>query len=117
MAAIPAPVVRHLATPAWEINARAELGLVRRTMQDAFAVIPDAPCSWQACDVVALFDGVGGLPHGAEAAQAAATGLREAIRRATTPSQVFSHLQELVLATGGASTAVVAFLARAGGRS
>ena len=107
--------MRHLATPAWRIHARAERGKVRRTMQDAFAVLPDAPAAWRKCDAIAVFDGVGGLAHGAEAAGAAAAGLHEAVRLAVSPADIFAHLQNQVRATKGATTAVLALLPRSGG--
>ncbi|MCA1819250.1 MAG: SpoIIE family protein phosphatase [Halobacteriales archaeon] len=112
--ALPARLERHLSTPAWSIHARAERG-ERPSMQDAFAVLADVPCAWQRCDAVAIFDGVGGMAHGAEAAQAAADTLLDAIRSAKSPQDIFRHLQRVVQATGGATTAVVALLPRGAG--
>lgn len=115
-ATLPAPVVRHLATPAWSIHVRAVQGAVRSSMQDAHVVLAGVACAGRPCDVVAIFDGVGGHPRGGEAAKAAADAMPEAARTAASAADLLARLQPAVLATGGATTAVVVLLPRSGGR-
>jgi serine/threonine protein phosphatase PrpC len=61
-----------------------------------------------------VFDGVGGLPHGEEAAVAAAQALGPLVRKGTPDAELLAALHAVVEATGGMTTAVVA-LARGGG--
>jgi len=110
----PAPLLRHLATRDWTIVARAERGLVRKSMQDAVAIVPDAPCAWRRCDAVAVFDGVGGLPFGGEAAHAAAEALGAALQKSRNAMEALAYLDGQVRRTGGATTVVLVLLPREG---
>jgi serine/threonine protein phosphatase PrpC len=97
----------------WEIAAGARQGRVRPSMQDRFAVLPDVRRPWLRGAVAAVFDGVGGLPRGGEAAEAAARALEPAVRDAETPGQVMARLDAAAAATGGSTTGLVAFLTQA----
>lgn len=114
MAGPPSSLLRHLATADWNILARAERGPVRKSMQDAVAIVPDAPCSWRRCDAVAVFDGVGGMAHGGEAAHAAAESLAAALQQAHNGMEALAYLDGQVRRTGGATTVVLVLLPRDG---
>jgi hypothetical protein len=103
---------RHAEGP-WGAWVRSEVGAVRRRLEDAWAVLPGVALGGEVWDAFAVFDGIGGLPNGQEAAWAAADGLREAMLRAAAPGEVLRLLDGAVLATGGASTAAVVLAPRA----
>lgn len=83
-------------------------------MQDAFTIVASDRGLAERFDAVAVFDGVGGLPHGAAAARAAASALPDGLRGAREDAlqRAFLHMQGRVLATRGATTGVVAVLPR-----
>jgi serine/threonine protein phosphatase PrpC len=113
-ALLPASLEREVATPGWAIQAAAAKGATRPTMQDAIAIEPAVETGRGRVDAVGVFDGVGGMPRGAEAASAAAAGLRPAVAGAASPQAALERLQETVQRTRGATTAVVAWLGPAG---
>lgn len=86
----------------------AHVGLVRDRMEDAWCVVLDRPVNGAGVDAFGVFDGLGGLMHGQEAAWAAADGLAAAVARAGPQGDVLAALNRDVLATGGLTTAVVA---------
>jgi serine/threonine protein phosphatase PrpC len=83
-------------------------------MEDAWQALFDQPCAGQRVHALAVFDGLGGLPHGQEAAWAAAEGLEAALARAPGPERLLAELHEAVRVTGGTTTAVVAVAPAAG---
>jgi serine/threonine protein phosphatase PrpC len=98
----------------WRIVAHSEPGLVRRRNEDAWRVLPDARLGSEHVLAVAVFDGLGGVPHGDRASAVAADGLAGALAAAAAPAAVLPLLDDAVRATGGCTTAVVAVFPGAG---
>lgn len=111
-----APVAQSVRTPHWWVHARAEQGTVRADMQDSFAVVQDFRLGGHAFDAVAVFDGVGGMPHGGDASKTAAEALPKLLAEGVGAHKLLDRLDEAVRKTGGATTAVVALLPHDGGR-
>ncbi len=105
-----APVRQSVENPNFSILARSDKGQQRGRQEDAWAVL--GPVHWQGQDVtvVAVFDGLGGLPRGRESAWAAADGLMEALSNISKPQELLPWLSRRVSETGGATTAVIALL-------
>lgn len=91
----------------WHLWMRSELGLVRQRVEDAWVILPEVPWRGAPGGAWGIFDGLGGLPHGAEAAWAAADNLRTVLAKAKGPDEVLAALNPHVLATRGATTAVI----------
>lgn len=89
---------------------RIEQGPVRPEQQDRLVVLDGAPTPWGPLDVLAVFDGMGGMPRGGEASRAAADALPGALAGADDGIDVLRRLNEAVRPTGGGTTAVVAVL-------
>jgi serine/threonine protein phosphatase PrpC len=89
---------------------RADQGLVRERMEDAWRLLRDASAFGRPTSVAALFDGLGGHPNGREAATAAAEHLPEALARARESGHLLGHLNNYVRPTQGLTTAVIALL-------
>ncbi|MGB0652414.1 MAG: PP2C family protein-serine/threonine phosphatase [Thermoplasmatota archaeon] len=102
--------IRHQADwGPWAVGVRSDRGAKRPRQEDAWALAPlGKPEEGQI--VAAAFDGLGGLPRGRQAAQSAAEALAPAVEQGTTPGDLLDRLAEAVIATGGATTAVVAWL-------
>jgi len=94
---------------AWTVEVRSEAGN-RNRLEDAWRVVPDAPLGRRSVHVLAVFDGVGGEPHGQEAAWGAADALQRAVEDAGGIDDVLRRLNHIVQGTGGSTTAVVVFL-------
>lgn len=92
----------------WAFTIRSELGLVRRRLEDAWVLLPDATLGQRRVTAWGVFDGLGGMPHGAEAAAAAANHLPVVLEAATRPEGVLARLNPHVQETKGATTAVLA---------
>src|SRR5688572_26425315 len=90
--------VRHWLIGDLEVVAASRRGATRGENQDAFAVHAGPPLR------VGVFDGVGGMPNGAQAAVAAARHL------GSRDLDIVPALHAAVRATGGATTAAVAEL-------
>lgn len=104
-----APTSRErYARPLWSVEVRAERGRVRRRQEDAWAVLFETPFGNRNVDGFAVFDGLGGLPFGDMAAHVAAQNLKRALAAGDTPPGPLGRLNQQVLSTGGASTALVA---------
>lgn len=88
---------------AWAVSDR---GLVRSENQDAWSVHWDVTGPLGRRHVLAVFDGVGGLPNGAGAAQAAVSALGRHAGAAV--EALLGRMNDEVQATGGGTTAVVA---------
>ncbi len=97
-------------TPTWSILARSDKGHQRGRQEDAWTILDDVEWLGRRLTVVAVFDGLGGLPRGRESAWAAANGLREAMATAASPQELLPWLSKRVSETGGATTAVIALL-------
>lgn len=110
MTALPPSLEREVAGSGWAIVAAAAKGSTRSTMQDAIALEVAVETGRGRVDAVGVFDGVGGMPRGAEAASAAATGLRQALAGTASAQAALESLQEPVRRTRGATTAVIAVL-------
>lgn len=102
------PVRERHRVHSWDVAVRSDVGAVRTRLEDAWAVLSSVPMGGRSLDVFAVFDGLGGLPHGQEAAWGAAEALSASLQRSTGPSDVLHHLHGVVEGTGGATTAVVA---------
>lgn len=102
------PVRERYQAPPWIVVVRSDLGLVRTRLEDAWAVLPAASMRTQRVHAFAVFDGLGGLPHGQEAAWTAAEQLPDALARAGAVEHVLGQLNAAVERTRGATTAVVA---------
>lgn len=100
--------LRRFESPPWSVLARSEIGLVRRRLEDAYAVLLGAALAGLPMHAFAVFDGLGGMPRGQEAAQAAVANLAAAMRAAAGAEGVLAALGPAVAATGGATTATVA---------
>jgi serine/threonine protein phosphatase PrpC len=98
----------------WTVWTFAVKGLRHDRMEDAHTVQPNVPHPSGAVHVLGVFDGVGGLPAAAEASQAAALATVRAVANTSQGLAALSHLNEAVLETGGASTAVIAVLEASG---
>ncbi len=83
----------------FDVAVRSTVGHVRPRQEDAWRVLPRK-------QVVAVFDGLGGMPAGDAASHAAAEALSKALR----DEDPFRALDAAVRATGGATTALVARL-------
>ncbi|MBI2077263.1 MAG: protein phosphatase 2C domain-containing protein [Euryarchaeota archaeon] len=101
--------LRREAAP-WTVLLRADRGRVRQRMEDAFIVELDVAWGARRVHAVGVFDGLGGEPHGQEAAQAAASTLRPALTAGTAAPRLLAELNAAVGKTGGATTAVLALL-------
>jgi len=109
------PVRDRLRIPGWIVVVRSDVGLVRERLEDAWAVLPNAPALGRPSTVFAVFDGLGGEPYGQEAAWAAADHLPEAIARAGQHEQLLPRLNGWVRQTQGSTTAVLALFPHEGG--
>ena len=106
-------VERHRArVGAWVVAARTDVGKVRNELQDAWFAGPVSHLGQTQLPCFAVFDGLGGLPFGREAAWAAAESLPEAASHASTAEGILRRLHEHVRPTQGATTAVVALFPR-----
>lgn len=94
----------------WLVVVRSDQGLVRKRLEDAWAVHPNARLGGEPVSAFAVFDGLGGEPNGQEAAWTAAEEFPRALERASTAAMVLPLLNEYVKATGGFTTAAVALL-------
>lgn len=99
----------HARIGRWDVWLRSEIGPVRPRHEDAWALLPAAPLGGWRGGCWAVFDGLGGLPYGHEAAWAAARALAAALSESTKPEDVLPRLNPPVRATNGATTAVVAW--------
>lgn len=114
MTALPLSLEREVASTGWAIQAAAAKGATRSTMQDAIALEVAVEAGRGRFEAIGVFDGVGGMPRGAEAASAAAAGLRQALSGTSSPQAALESLQEPVRRTRGATTAVIAVLGAGG---
>lgn len=94
----------------WTALVRSDLGLVRRRLEDAWKVLLRARLGGRPVAAFAVFDGLGGEPHGQEAAWAAADELESVLAAAHNTDPVLRALSARVRKTGGATTAVAALL-------
>lgn len=101
--------------PPWSVEVRAERGRVRRRQEDAWAVLFAAAFGNRSVDCFAVFDGLGGLPFGDVAAHVAARNLKRALAAGDAPPGPLGRLNQQVLSTGGATTALVATFAEENG--
>ena len=99
---------RRLDRDAWQVWLLHEQGPNRRRQEDAWAVLPSAAQAGRTADVFAVFDGLGGIPMGAEAAKACAAALPEALRSAIDPVHALQMLDQAALDVGGATTIALA---------
>ncbi len=90
-------VTSHISN-GWHIATATTRGLVRARQEDACVVLPAGP-------TVGVFDGVGGLPAGDLASQAAADGLGATLAQGRRG--LLGRLDTLVRRTGGATTACI----------
>ncbi len=129
----PQPV--QLVTQGLQVWARSVCGQVRPENQDAWCVVTPEDSAWGPASgrgtpreshprveqgaVAAVFDGLGGHPKGRAAARQAAKGLMGLASGAPAHRVLLDSLNSEVRETGGATTAVVAFVsaAEAGSRS
>lgn len=95
--------------PGWTVWAHSEVGLVRRRNEDSWVVVHHALRGKPGASF-GVFDGLGGLPRGLEAAEGARLAWPDALRRARRPEAALKRLNEAVMTTGGATTGVVAVL-------
>lgn len=91
----------------WDLFLRSEQGLVRERIEDAWVLLPDAPLGGIPGGAWGVFDGLGGVPHGAEAAWAAANNLHDVFRQSKTAEELLRRLNPYVVASRGATTAVI----------
>ncbi len=96
--------------PGWVVAVRSEVGLVRARLEDAWCVAQGLRLGGRPHHALAVFDGLGGLPNGQEAAWAAADKLPEAVTTAPRAEEVLARLNNWVRETQGATTAVVALI-------
>ncbi|MEA3190097.1 MAG: family protein phosphatase [Thermoplasmata archaeon] len=90
----------------WEVAVLHELG-GRTSQQDAWACLPATPFAGATADVFAVFDGLGGLPRGADAADACAKGLAAVLQACPSLERAMQALDAAARATGGATTATL----------
>lgn len=108
------PVRERHEFPGWVVSVRSEVGLVRHRLEDAWRILPNVRVAGQAMNALAVFDGLGGVPNGQEAAWAASDHLRDALEHAPRAADVLAHLNNWVRDTQGATTAVVALFPSVG---
>ncbi|MBW3583557.1 MAG: protein phosphatase 2C domain-containing protein [Euryarchaeota archaeon] len=94
----------------WRVVVRSDVGLARSRLEDAWKVVKGLTMGGRPVDAFAVFDGLGGLPYGQEAAWAAADALGRVVAASTGPDDVLPALNKVVRETGGATTAVVALM-------
>lgn len=100
------PLLQSHRGQGWAAAAGAHIGLGREHMEDAFEVLLERPVGPTRVTAAAVFDGVGGLPLGSQAATAAARALGPAL--AGSPRELLDTLNRAARGTGGLTTAVVA---------
>lgn len=94
------------------VHLHAHQGNRRHRIEDAWAIVEGARLGAQQVDAFAVFDGLGGVPNGQEAAWSAADALRDVLLRAHAPEEILGLLNDVVLPTGGSTTATILLVAR-----
>jgi PPM family protein phosphatase len=86
----------------------------RRRIEDAWVASLEASLGARRVPVFGVFDGLGGEPKGDVAAAAASTALLSVLERSGSLPDVLARLNEVVLQSGGFTTAVIATVGAAG---